>query len=129
MELRQTLAAMSRAWAEDAGAGHEPYALASTTLGLPSDGGRWPWGELQAWSLDGCRHAEQSRPSKTAPARARPVCPACTEPANQQRIERVDHLTGEMRQFSFCQRHTPRPDELARCQNARQLSAQFCPDD
>ncbi len=86
-------------------------------------------GELQAWSLDGCRHAEQSRPSKPAPARARPVCPACTEPANQQRIERVDHLTGELHQFSFCQRHAPRPDELARCQNARQLSAQFCPDD
>lgn len=50
VELRETLAAMARAWAEDMGAGYQPYALASTTLGLPSDGGRWPWAELQGWS-------------------------------------------------------------------------------
>ncbi len=84
-------------------------------------------GELRAWFLGGCQHNEPSRPSKQPPVRARAVCPACSEPANQHRIERVDHLTGEMRQFSFCQRHTPRHDELARCLNARQLTERYCP--
>lgn len=80
--------------------------------------------ELCVWSQDGCAHAEQSRPNRHPPARA--LCPVCTEPASQARIERVDHLSGELRQFAFCPRHTPRHDELAHCVNARQLVDRFC---
>lgn len=84
--------------------------------------------EMRAWFLDGCQHT--SRPCKTSSAvRGRPMCMTCSEPATQHRIERVDHLTGAMRQFSFCQRHMPRPDELARCLNARQLADRYCADE
>ena len=79
-------------------------------------------GEMRAWFQEGCQHV----PVK--PSARRPLCQMCSEPANQHRIERVDHLTGETRQFSFCQRHMPRPDELAHCLNARQLADRFCPD-
>lgn len=83
--------------------------------------------EMRAWFLDGCQHAHP--PTRPSAVRGRPLCMACTEPANQHRIERVDHLTGGMRPFSFCQRHMPRPDELARCLNARQLADRYCADD
>lgn len=80
--------------------------------------------EMRAWYKDGCQHT-----TGKGTLRSRPLCMACSEPANQHRIERVDHLTGEIRVFSFCQRHMPRADELARCLNARQLNDRFCPDD
>ncbi len=79
-------------------------------------------GEIRAWFQEGCQHV----PVK--PTARRPQCQMCSEPANQHRVERVDHLTGEPRRFSFCQRHMPRPDELAHCLNARQLADRFCPD-
>jgi hypothetical protein len=82
--------------------------------------------EIRAWFQDGCKHGQQPRSSAV---RGRSLCQTCSEPANQHRIERVDRLTGEIRQFTFCQRHMPRPDELARCLNAQQLADRFCPGD
>ena len=33
----------------------------------------------------------------------------------------MDHLTGEMRQFGFCVRHTPPRPVLERCASAKEL--------
>lgn len=83
--------------------------------------------EMRAWFLGSCQHSHV--PGRSSNVKDRPVCMACPEPANQHQIERVDHLTGAMRPFFFCQRHMPRSDELARCLNARQLATRFCPDE
>ena len=60
---------------------------------------------------------------KAGAAKSRPACVTCGEHAGPSVVERVDHLTGLMRQFCFCARHAPRHDELAQCVNARQLAA------
>jgi len=91
--------------------------------------------EIRAWILRGeCQHDGHRSCSKPAGqtnrgGAGRPVCMSCSEAATQHRIERVDHLSGTMRQFFFCQRHLPRPDELARCVNARQLAQRYCSDE
>lgn len=79
--------------------------------------------DLSAWFLDHCGHPELVPPHKALTTRS--LCTVCSEPATQHRTELVDHHTGEIRRFSFCQRHTPRHDELARCHNARQLLDRF----
>ena len=75
----------------------------------------------QIWIPDWvqCVHATR-QPAKRTP-RLRKACFTCQEPANQIVVERVDHLTGKMVQFSFCQRHVPRMELLMRCVNARQI--------
>jgi hypothetical protein len=84
-------------------------------------------GEQLAWNDDmiPCAHATPRR-QQTSAARRRPACSACSEAMGVHTVERVDHLTGLMRTFSFCQRHLPRPDELLSCVNARQLERSFC---
>lgn len=66
-----------------------------------------------------CVHAARQQ-SKRGP-RQRKACFTCQEPANQIVVERVDHRTGRMTQFSFCQRHVPRVELLMRCVNAGQI--------
>jgi hypothetical protein len=36
---------------------------------------------------------------------------------------RVDHLTGEMQEFHYCQRHAPRSETARMCVNARQMAS------
>jgi hypothetical protein len=67
-----------------------------------------------------CQHR-----TKAGSAKTRQACVACGDHAGPNVVERVDHLTGLMRQFFFCARHAPRHDELAQCVNARQL-APYC---
>lgn len=55
--------------------------------------------------------------------RKRLPCFWCSEPAAIHTLERVDHLTGEMVQFHYCQRHCPKPEAVSRCYNARHLAA------
>jgi len=73
------------------------------------------------WTKDGCEH----QPPSKAGCRQREACSTCSEAASSNPVERVDHLTGQIRRFFFCQRHMPRHDELASCVNARQISA-YC---
>jgi hypothetical protein len=83
-------------------------------------------GEQLAWTDETpCAHAASRRQQASA-ARRRPACSTCSESMGVHTLERVDHLTGLMRTFSFCQRHTPRTDELLSCVNARQLETSFC---
>lgn len=74
----------------------------------------------QIWGTeDPCAH--RPPPRQSASGRRRQPCTICSEPASGHTIERVDHLTGEMRLFHYCQRHAPRYDAAAKCVNARQL--------
>lgn len=50
-------------------------------------------------------------------------CYICSEPALAHTIDRIDHLSGKMQQFYYCQRHMPRAEVLLNCVNARQLAA------
>jgi hypothetical protein len=75
----------------------------------------------QLWREASCSH----RHHPAAPGNARHTCGVCSEAAGPHTAQRVDHLTGLMRDFSFCQRHLPRPDQLLKCVNARQLG-QYC---
>jgi hypothetical protein len=75
------------------------------------------------WTDDpgGCAHSEPR--GSSGGARRRLACFWCSEPAATHTLERVDHLTGEMVQFHYCQRHCPKPEAVSRCYNARQLAA------
>lgn len=73
------------------------------------------------WTKDGCAH----QPPSKAGCRQREACSACSEAAGPNPVERVDHLSGRIQRFFFCQRHMPRHDELASCVNARQIAA-YC---
>lgn len=55
--------------------------------------------------------------------RKKNCCFICSEPALPHTIERVDHLSGKIVPFYYCQRHMPRPEALITCVNARQLAA------
>ena len=81
--------------------------------------------DLSTWFQGTCQHNAPTRSQRQTTGRT--LCTTCKEPANQHRIERVDHLTGETRRFAFCQRHMLRHDELAQCFNARQLLNRFGP--
>jgi hypothetical protein len=89
--------------------------------------GEQPWAPPE----DGCCH----RPARPRPAgggrqrggaAAGGACDACAEPALAQSMAwRVDHLTGAMVPFSYCQRHTPRGEAARRAVNARQMGHLF----
>jgi hypothetical protein len=78
----------------------------------------WPTEALDG-SISTCSH--RPAPRQSATSRRRQPCAICSEPASGHTVERVDHLTGEMRLFHYCQRHAPRYDAVAKCVNARQL--------
>ena len=70
-----------------------------------------------------CPHMPARVLEAQVPARKRVCCFICSEPALLHPIDRVDHLTGRMRRFYYCQRHMPRAEVLINCVNARQLAA------
>lgn len=78
----------------------------------------------QAWLKAPCSH--RVRPPSKKTAKPKRFCFTCQEPANQVSVERVDHHTGRMTVFAFCQRHVPRLDVLLRCVNARQIEGSCC---
>lgn len=53
-------------------------------------------------------------------------CCVCGEIALIQTATRVDHLTGEMLEFHYCQRHAPRTETARQCVNARQMDGVPC---
>ena len=74
-------------------------------------------GEQLLWTEDGCPHQGANASSSSS----RHPCDVCSEAAGPHTILRIDHTTGVERAFHFCQRHLPRPDQLHKCVNARQL--------
>ena len=83
-------------------------------------------GEEQPWTTT-CSHTQA--PTQHGPAshgRHKPPCSVCTEHVSIQTVRRVDHLTGEMQQFHYCQRHVPRHDTMRRSVNARQMDGAPC---
>jgi hypothetical protein len=82
-------------------------------------------GKEQFW-VDGMSCSHQSTKREITPAKQKPICTICSDQAVAQPFERVDHLTGEIVPFYFCQRHTPRPEASEKCVNARQLGM-LCP--
>lgn len=73
-----------------------------------------------------CPHMPARAVEAQMHAKRKVTCFICTEPALLHPIDRVDHLTGKMQQFHYCQRHMPRAEVLIHCVNARQL-AKFNP--
>lgn len=85
-----------------------------------SGGHEQPWGPGAC-----CQHPSTTPPNPRTikGGRVRNVCGVCGEKALAYSLSRVDHRTGAMQEFYYCQRHTPR-HELARwCVNACQLAA------
>lgn len=82
-----------------------------------------PYRGEQLWHGAPCEHRPPQRRPKVQPKPRHP-CAVCSEPTTMPAVERVDHLQGVMREFFFCQRHSPRPDALRHCRNARQLEEQ-----
>jgi hypothetical protein len=81
-------------------------------------GGEQPWLTCPLpGTSQSCTH--HARPKSRPPPRQKRPCFVCQESAPLILVERVDHLTGRMVSFSFCQRHVPRTDLLVRCVNAR----------
>lgn len=82
----------------------------------------------QIWpheSLDGpagpCVHNPHHRQPTAGHARRRLPCVVCSESASGHTVERVEHLTGRMRLFHYCQRHAPRYEMALKCVNVSQL--------
>jgi hypothetical protein len=79
--------------------------------------------EEQPWVVGGtCGHQPRAPPGH-AQRKRRDLCGVCSELALAHAVRRVDQLTGEMHEFHYCQRHTPRPEAVRLCVNARQLGA------
>jgi hypothetical protein len=99
------------------GQGEQPWKPQGTAASypLPSEG-------EQALEAPPCTHLP-ARTTAAAMAKKKLVCYICTEPALVHTIDRIDHLTGRMMQFYYCQRHMPRAEVLINCVNARQLAA------
>jgi len=66
-----------------------------------------------------CRHKEIQKQEPVTKNKI--LCSVCSDMAVLNPIERVDHLTGAMKQFYYCQRHSPRNETLQNCVNVRQL--------
>ena len=82
-----------------------------------------PYQGEQAWRKEECQHRAPRR--SRVSVKVRRTCCVCQEYAYPLSVERVNHLTGEMRVFHFCTRHMPRGEALFNCVNARQLAA-YC---
>ena len=80
----------------------------------------------QPWCADKSVHRCPHKHAHHGPqpgGRKRRSCEVCNETALANGVERVNHLTGEMQAFHYCQRHFPRWDVLIKCINARQMGA------
>ena len=76
-------------------------------------------GDEQYWVPGSkCKHKE---PAKENVLKTKILCSICSDPALLTPVERVDHLTGVMNQFYYCQRHSPRRETLQNCVNVRQM--------
>lgn len=78
----------------------------------------------QLWAPGPCAHASLQRRQK-AHSKTRQPCIICQELTANVHVERVDHLSGAMRKFVFCQRHMPRSEALRECANARQVETRY----
>lgn len=78
----------------------------------------------QPWMPDAvtCQHDQGRGGGITATPRRKRTCFICEENAHTVPMRRIDQLTGEMQEFHYCQRHTPRTEAANRCVNARQLA-------
>jgi hypothetical protein len=79
-----------------------------------------PYNEEQAWGSGACAHASCRNRKNTL--KPRWPCKICSDPVALHPVERVDHLTGVLEPFYFCQRHVPPTYLLNECINAKQLS-------
>lgn len=81
-------------------------------------------GHEQPWlPQGGCQHHAHHVKTQLKNGRRRNACFVCNENALTHSLMRVDHLTGLMQEFHYCQRHTPRAEAARWCVNARQLAA------
>jgi len=77
----------------------------------------------QPWAPGGgCGHREPAAPDQHKSFRRKERCLVCSEHCLVHTARRVDHLTGEMLELHFCQRHCPRPEQARKCVNARQMT-------
>ena len=95
-----------------------------TTVQPYRGGGEQPWPMTEG----GCGHfSSSSVSSKPNPnsknGKRKEACCVCQDVGLIQTVARVNHLTGEMQEFHYCMRHTPRPETARKCVNARQLAA------
>jgi len=92
--------------------------VCATVQAYRGDEAEQPWPDGGA-----CGHAGASKPIAGSGKAQRVRCLMCSEHTLAHTARRVDHLTGEMHEFHYCQRHAPRPDAARKCVNARQLGA------
>lgn len=84
-----------------------------------------PFHGEQIWLQDQpCPHGQQSQEVLAQP-KTRKVCRVCSEPVAQPPLQRVDHLTGEIVDFYFCQKHGFGKETMRWYTNARQMAA-YC---
>lgn len=83
------------------------------------------WASHQCSPMDGCSgtHCTHKTPEQKNGSKRKPLCFWCMEPVATQTVERVDHITGEMLEFHYCQRHAPSYEAVFKCSNAKQLAA------
>ena len=104
------------------GGGEQPWVPAD----LASDGGRGcchdsqHQGRARGQQLTGTSGGNSSTQSGKGSKRKERCC-VCSEHALIPTARRVDHLTGEMTEFHYCQRHMPRTETARKCVNSRQL--------
>ena len=76
----------------------------------------------QPWAPGGgCGHRGEASALEQKSYRRKELCLVCSEHSLVHTARRVDHLTGEMLELHFCQRHCPRPEQARKCVNARQM--------
>jgi hypothetical protein len=81
----------------------------------------WSWGGASDTSKPKCPHLHGQQAVQGG-GRKRRSCEVCSEAALAHGVERVDHMTGRLQYFFYCQRHFPRLDILIKCINARQMA-------
>ena len=83
-------------------------------------GGEQPW--LADWHGERESKCIHTTGEDVHPTRHKHKCFICSESAMAHVVERVDHMTGEMVTFHYCQRHMPHTEALIKCINARRMA-------
>jgi hypothetical protein len=83
-------------------------------------GGEQPW--LADWHGDRESKCIHTTGEDVHPTRQKYKCFICSESAMAHVVERVDHMTGEMVTFHYCQKHMPHTEALIKCINARRMA-------
>ena len=110
---------------------HTHYYLCPTCLTIqPYQGQKeQPWANKGNAQRCCCHHHQpgdgkkRGAASDPKPQKRKELCCICLEHSLVQTALRVDHLTGEMHEFHYCQRHAPRQDTARMCVNARQMAS------